>query len=186
MRRKPTRTASSCRWPAPRLPPGKRRGLNSCGYRARDAVRPTRGTLRSPLCSPALVYDLGHSQRDTEMSYDFLVDTYETERIKVVSVWSEFTGRGSSGAPAPGRSSRAQRARADGAPVCQRGSLVSRHAGHRRGRATFAAAGNPHGVHQALCRGQRKAPRCLAREARIRGGRKTRRSSMCAAHGRGS
>jgi uncharacterized damage-inducible protein DinB len=25
------------------------------------------------------------------MSYDFLVDTYETERIKVVSVWSEFT-----------------------------------------------------------------------------------------------
>jgi len=25
------------------------------------------------------------------MKYDFLVDTYETERIKVVSVWSEFT-----------------------------------------------------------------------------------------------
>jgi hypothetical protein len=25
------------------------------------------------------------------MSYDFLVDTYETARIKVVSVWSEFT-----------------------------------------------------------------------------------------------
>ena len=24
------------------------------------------------------------------MKYDFLVDTYETERIKVVSVWSEF------------------------------------------------------------------------------------------------
>ena len=24
------------------------------------------------------------------MKYDFLVDTYETERVKVVSVWSEF------------------------------------------------------------------------------------------------
>lgn len=24
------------------------------------------------------------------MKYDFLVETYETERIKVVSVWSEF------------------------------------------------------------------------------------------------
>jgi hypothetical protein len=26
------------------------------------------------------------------MKYDFLVDTYETECIKVVSVWSEFAG----------------------------------------------------------------------------------------------
>jgi len=25
------------------------------------------------------------------MPYDFLIDTYETERVKVVSVWSEFT-----------------------------------------------------------------------------------------------
>ena len=24
------------------------------------------------------------------MKYDFLVDTYDTERLKVVSVWSEF------------------------------------------------------------------------------------------------
>ena len=24
------------------------------------------------------------------MKYDFLVETYETERIKVLSVWSEF------------------------------------------------------------------------------------------------
>src|SRR4029077_6009667 len=24
------------------------------------------------------------------MTYDFLIDTYETERIKVLSVWSEF------------------------------------------------------------------------------------------------
>ena len=25
------------------------------------------------------------------MPYEFLIDTYDTERIKVVSVWSEFT-----------------------------------------------------------------------------------------------
>ena len=25
------------------------------------------------------------------MTYDFLIDTYETERVKVLSVWSEFT-----------------------------------------------------------------------------------------------
>ena len=25
------------------------------------------------------------------MAYDFLIDTYETERVKVVSVWSEFS-----------------------------------------------------------------------------------------------
>ena len=25
------------------------------------------------------------------MPYDFLIDTYDTERVKVVSVWSEFT-----------------------------------------------------------------------------------------------
>jgi uncharacterized damage-inducible protein DinB len=28
---------------------------------------------------------------DKEMPYQFLIDTYESERIKVVSVWSEFT-----------------------------------------------------------------------------------------------
>jgi hypothetical protein len=24
------------------------------------------------------------------MTYDFLVDTYETERVKIISTWSEF------------------------------------------------------------------------------------------------
>jgi hypothetical protein len=27
------------------------------------------------------------------MKYGFLIDTYETERIKVLSVWSEFSDR---------------------------------------------------------------------------------------------
>jgi hypothetical protein len=29
-------------------------------------------------------------ERLTSMKYDFLVETYETERIKVISAWSEF------------------------------------------------------------------------------------------------
>ena len=28
---------------------------------------------------------------EESMRYDFLVDTYDTERLKVLSVWSEFT-----------------------------------------------------------------------------------------------
>src|SRR5580700_10118962 len=30
------------------------------------------------------------SDREVVMRYDFIVETYETERVKVVSVWSEF------------------------------------------------------------------------------------------------
>ena len=90
------------------------------------------------------------------MPYDFLVDTYETERVKVVSVWSGFSDADLPVRPHPQRSSRPQRARADGAPVRQRRSLVPRHAGHRCGRAALAAAGNPFGVHEALCGRQRK------------------------------
>jgi hypothetical protein len=30
-------------------------------------------------------------ERLTKMIYDFLIETYETERLKVLSVWSEFT-----------------------------------------------------------------------------------------------
>ena len=41
------------------------------------------------------------------MKYEFLVDTYASECIKVVSVWSEFKDERSPGASAPGRSSRA-------------------------------------------------------------------------------
>jgi uncharacterized damage-inducible protein DinB len=36
------------------------------------------------------------------MPYDFLVDTYETERIKVVSVWSEFADEDLPVRPRPG------------------------------------------------------------------------------------
>jgi hypothetical protein len=46
------------------------------------------------------------------MRYDFLVETYETERIKVVSVWSEFKDEDLSVRPHPsdprGRSVREQ------------------------------------------------------------------------------
>jgi hypothetical protein len=30
------------------------------------------------------------TSEEARMQYDFLVETYETERIKVLSVWSEF------------------------------------------------------------------------------------------------
>src|SRR5437867_3699096 len=33
------------------------------------------------------------SEGERNMRYDFLVDTYTTERVKVVSVWSEFRDR---------------------------------------------------------------------------------------------
>jgi hypothetical protein len=36
------------------------------------------------------------------MPYDFLIDTYETERVKVVSVWSEFTDEDLPVRPRPG------------------------------------------------------------------------------------
>ena len=46
------------------------------------------------------------------MRYDFLVETYETERVKVVSVWSEFRNEDLSVRPNPsdsrGRSVREQ------------------------------------------------------------------------------
>ena len=36
------------------------------------------------------------------MKYDFLVDTYDTERLKVISVWSEFTDEDLAVRPRPG------------------------------------------------------------------------------------
>ena len=72
------------------------------------------------------------------MRYDFLIESYETERVKVLSVWSEFRDERSAGATETGRSARTQRARAHGAPVRQRGYLVSQHARHRRRRSAAA------------------------------------------------
>jgi hypothetical protein len=68
------------------------------------------------------------------MTYDFLVDTYETERVKVLSVWSEFRDDDLATRPASGRSARAQRPRAHGASVRERGHLVPDDARHRRRR----------------------------------------------------
>jgi hypothetical protein len=61
------------------------------------------------------------------MIYDFLVETYETERIKVVSMWSEFRDEelAARGGPAG-----TQRSRANGASMRQRGHLVSDDVGN--------------------------------------------------------
>ena len=64
------------------------------------------------------------------MKYDFLVETYDTERIKVLSVWSEFRDADLPVRPRTRRSARPQRTRTDGASVRQRGSVVSHHAGN--------------------------------------------------------
>ena len=59
-------------------------------------------------------------RKGLSMPYEFLVDTYETERIKVVSVWSEFADEDLPVRPRPG-DPRPQRARADGAPMVSEG-----------------------------------------------------------------
>ena len=41
-------------------------------------------------------------RKQNEMPYDFLIDTYDTERIKVISVWSEFTDDDLPMRPRPG------------------------------------------------------------------------------------
>ena len=64
--------------------------------------RAERGHL-GPSSSRSLLlgYDLGFKGK-TEMPHDLLIDTYDTERIKVISVWSEFTDEDLSVRPRPG------------------------------------------------------------------------------------
>ena len=52
-----------------------------------------------------------------EMKYGFLIDTYATECVKVVSAWSMFRDRGFAGAPESIRCARAKCTRAHGAPM---------------------------------------------------------------------
>ena len=42
------------------------------------------------------------------MRYDFLIETYETERIKVISAWSMFTDKDLSGTASRHRYARPQ------------------------------------------------------------------------------
>jgi uncharacterized damage-inducible protein DinB len=37
-----------------------------------------------------MIVSTGHLTRGCALRYDFLIETYETERVKVLSVWSEF------------------------------------------------------------------------------------------------
>jgi hypothetical protein len=68
-------------------------------------------------------------RRGVVMKYEFLVDSYETERVKVLSVWSEFRDED---LPVRPRSDdpRTQRARTHGASMRQRGRVVPHHARH--------------------------------------------------------
>ena len=65
------------------------------------------------------------------MNYEFLVETYETERIKVVSVWSKFRDGDLCFRSREGDLPGTQLPRADDASMRQRGHLVSDHARHQ-------------------------------------------------------
>jgi len=54
------------------------------------------------------------------MRYDFLIETYATERIKVLTVWSCFRESDLPVRPHPPIAGGRQRSGADGAPVCER------------------------------------------------------------------
>ncbi len=104
------------------------------------------------------------------MTYEFLVETYETERIKVVSVWSEFRDedlpvRPRAGDPR-GRSVHEQMVHQCVSEnlwfigmlgMRERESVVYRHAGDRRQRAATAGDRDSAGIHEALRGGQREA-----------------------------
>ena len=63
------------------------------------------------------------------MRYDFLVETYETERVKVVSVWSEFRDEDLAFRPNANDPRGTERAGTDDSPVRKRGFLVAHNAG---------------------------------------------------------
>ena len=120
------------------------------------------------------------------MPYDLLIDTYETERIKVISVWSEFTDDDLPVRPRPG-DPRGRSVHEQMVHQCVSEDLWFRGMlGIDVDAPPLAGTGNSFGIHEALCRRQRKAPRGLAREARSLVGGRHDSSSMCAGHERGS
>ena len=82
-------------------------------------------------------------------SFDFLVETYRTERLKTLGVWSQVPGRAHA---LPSRAARPHAARAHGPPVRQRGHLDEEHAGHRRQPSRVARRGNAHGASSSTTR----------------------------------
>jgi hypothetical protein len=84
------------------------------------------------------------------MKYEFLIEIYETERIKVVSVWSEFRDedlhvRPRNGDPR-GRSVHEQMVH-----QCVSEDLVPHHARHRCERTSPARIRGPSRVYQKVC-----------------------------------
>lgn len=89
------------------------------------------------------------------MKYDFPVETYETEQVKVLSVWSKFKDEDLpvrlQHSDPRGRSVQ----RADGASMRERGLLVSEYVGHRSRCSSSSRRGNSHRVHRFETRIQR-------------------------------
>src|SRR5436309_673128 len=90
------------------------------------------------------------------MRYEFLVETYETERIKVVSVWSEFRDHDLPARPrdgdARGRSVQEQMVHQCVSENLWFVNMLGIDVG-----APPLGDGNEAGIHEALCRRQRKA-----------------------------
>ena len=129
--------------------------------------------------------EVDNAEVNASMRYDFLIDTYETERIKVSSVWSEFTDedlpvRPRHGDPR-GRSVHEQMVH----------QCVSEDLWFRNMLGVDVGAPPLPGQETRMAFIRRYVEDSGKRLAALRdthesGGRKRRSSLMCAAHGRGS
>jgi hypothetical protein len=84
------------------------------------------------------------------MKYDFLLETYRTEQVKVLSVWSEFKDLDLPVRPRQG-DPRGRSVHEHMVHLRERRRVISHHARRRRRRASAATARNTHGVLETLC-----------------------------------
>ena len=100
------------------------------------------------------------------MRYEFLVETYATERVKVVSVWSEFRDEDLPVRPREG-DPRGRSVREQMVHQCVSEDLWFRNMlGIDVGAPPLACFGDADGIHQAVCGGQREAAGGVAVEGR--------------------
>ena len=115
--------------------------------------------------------------------YDFLVETYRTERLKTLGVWSQIPD---ARMQLPARAARAVAARAHGASVRQREQLDARHARHRRRPSGAAGARKRDRRSSSITRRARRNVSMSWRGSRTSGSSRRRSSSTSSAATRGS
>ena len=125
--------------------------------RAREQEVDDDGTGGS--CSDTYIPIIGGTMR-----YDFLVDTYDTERLKVLSVWSEFTDEDLPVRPS-GTDKRGRSVHEHMVHQCvSENTWFINMLGIEVGAPTPSGSGDPHQFHPALRRGQHKAASSTAIE----------------------